>query len=160
MTRQRAREGKGVDMGEKYKKEKAHEGEKNRDGQMKGRQIQVKGARGGNRRAPTSADVLCTPVKWPMQIERHRRTVGVHVTVNEPISTSFLLFNAFSKRVPSRHRMRIDFDFRGREDSEHQTFFLYVKLISFSHTEPRQSLTKKKHEEKFNTIIILIYSIK
>lgn len=56
----------------------------------------------GDRWAPTGADVLCTPVKWPMQIERHHRTVGVHVTVNEPISTSFLLFNTFSERAPSR----------------------------------------------------------
>lgn len=50
--------------------------------------------------AAAAIHILCTPVKWPMQIERHRRTVGVHVTVNEPISTSFLLFDAFST-VPS-----------------------------------------------------------
>lgn len=58
-----------------------------------------KRAKRGNRRgkAPTGVDVLCTPVKWPMQIERHRRTMGVHVTINEPINTSFLLFNAFSE---------------------------------------------------------------
>jgi len=80
---------------------------------MEGRETATdKGGETGQSVGANGADVLCTPVKWPMQIERHRRTVGVHVTVNEPISTSFLLFNAFSEWAPSR--MRIDFDFRRR----------------------------------------------
>lgn len=88
-----------------------HEGEKNRDGPIHSWRVgyirvEEESERRGNRRRqrrrlPTGADILCTPVKWPMQIERHRRTVGVHVTVNEPISTSFLLFNAFSEWTSS-----------------------------------------------------------
>lgn len=54
-----------------------------------------------------------------MQIERHRRTMGVHVTVNEPINTSFLLFNAFSEWMPSRRRTRISISsFRGKGEEK------------------------------------------
>lgn len=60
--------------------------QKNRDGPIQptegrraGRDFEGEKARGSNRRALMGADVLRTPVKWPMQIERHHRTVGVHV---------------------------------------------------------------------------------
>jgi len=69
------------------------------DRSIRGGQAESEGedGRGEIRGAPMGADVLCTPVKWPMQIERQRWTVGVHVSVNEPISTSFLLFDSFSE---------------------------------------------------------------
>lgn len=104
----KARKGGGIGMGrESGGKKQRHSREKQRRAGLEERELVEPKGETKKSAPPQGANVLCTPVKWPMQIERHCRTVGVHVTVNEPISTSFLLFNAFF--VGCNHESIFDF---------------------------------------------------
>jgi len=120
---------RGIRNGREVRGRKARGNRKTRmDRSIRAGQAESEGE-GGDPRVPIGgADILCTPVKWPMQIERHRWTVGgVHVSVNEPISTSFLLFDSFSER---RHRRDAERRFPAEEaDAEFWTFAFSNRIV-------------------------------